>query len=67
MPNPERDTTRAAGRPRVICHMLTSVDGRIVTEGWPLSPEGRRQYEEVHSMYDAYPRCDRCYATCRRR
>src|SRR3954454_5967679 len=40
-------------RPRVICHMMTSVDGRIVTEGWPQSEEGRRQYEEVHSTYDA--------------
>ena len=33
--------------------MLASVDGRIVTEGWPLSAEGRRQYEEVHAAYDA--------------
>ena len=41
-----------AGRPRVICHMMTSVDGRIVTEGWPLSPEGRRQYEELHATYE---------------
>ena len=40
-----------AARPRVICHMMTSVDGRIVTEGWPLSPEGRAQYEQVHASY----------------
>jgi 2,5-diamino-6-(ribosylamino)-4(3H)-pyrimidinone 5'-phosphate reductase len=40
-------------RPRVICHMMTSVDGRIVTDGWPQSDEGRRQYEEVHRTYDA--------------
>jgi riboflavin biosynthesis pyrimidine reductase len=33
--------------------MLASVDGRIVTEGWPLSTEGRRQYEQVHAAYDA--------------
>jgi 2,5-diamino-6-(ribosylamino)-4(3H)-pyrimidinone 5'-phosphate reductase len=52
MPNTEGDTRRTAGRPRVICHMLTSVDGRIVVEGWPLSGEGSRQYEEVHSMYE---------------
>ena len=39
-------------RPRVICHMMTSIDGRIVTEGWPQSQEGRRQYEIVHSEYD---------------
>ena len=43
----------AATRPRVICHMMASLDGRIVTHGWPLSPEGRRQYEEVHETYDA--------------
>jgi riboflavin biosynthesis pyrimidine reductase len=40
------------GRPRVICHMMASVDGRIVTDGWPLSPDGRRQYEEVHGTYE---------------
>ena len=38
-------------RPRVICHMMTSLDGRILTDGWPLSPEGRRQYEMVHAGY----------------
>ena len=40
-------------RPRVICHMMTSVDGRIVAGGWPLSPEARRQYELVHASYEA--------------
>jgi 2,5-diamino-6-(ribosylamino)-4(3H)-pyrimidinone 5'-phosphate reductase len=39
-------------RPRVICHMLTSIDGRIVTEGWPLSAEQRKHYEQVHASYD---------------
>lgn len=39
-------------RPRVICHMLTSIDGRIVTEGWPLTAEQRRHYEQVHASYD---------------
>ena len=39
-------------RPRVICHMLSSLDGRIVTEGWPLSGEGRKQYELVHATYE---------------
>ena len=43
MPNTEGDTTRTAGRARVICHMLTSVDGRIVVEGWLLVGEGSRQ------------------------
>ena len=40
-------------RPRVICHMMASIDGRIVTDGWPLSDEGRRQYELLHESYDA--------------
>lgn len=40
-------------RPRVICHMMTSIDGRILTEGWPLSAEGRKQYEQVHATYGA--------------
>ena len=39
-------------RPRVICHMLSSLDGRIVTEGWPLTAEGRKQYELVHATYE---------------
>lgn len=47
---PARDS--AARRPRVICHMMASLDGRILTEGWPLSAEGRRQYELVHASYD---------------
>jgi len=33
--------------------MLASVDGRILTDSWPLSPEGRKQYELVHESYDA--------------
>ena len=41
----------ARRRPRVICHMMSSLDGRIVTDGWPISPEGRRQYELVHADY----------------
>lgn len=43
--------TPASRRPRVVCHMIASVDGRIVTGGWPLSPEGRREYERVHESY----------------
>ena len=36
----------------MVCHMMTSVDGRIVTDGWPLSKEGSRQYEEIHATYN---------------
>jgi riboflavin biosynthesis pyrimidine reductase len=31
--------------------MIASVDGRIVTDGWPLSSEGRRNYEQLHEAY----------------
>ena len=39
-------------RPHVICHMMTSIDGRIVTDGWPMSAEGRKQYEILHATYE---------------
>ena len=39
-------------RPRVICHMMASIDGRIVTEGWPVSGEEMKQYEAVHESYN---------------
>jgi 2,5-diamino-6-(ribosylamino)-4(3H)-pyrimidinone 5'-phosphate reductase len=32
--------------------MVASIDGRIVTGGWPLSSEARRHYEQVHASYD---------------
>ena len=32
--------------------MIASIDGRILTDGWPLSLEGRRQYELVHASYE---------------
>ena len=38
--------------PRVICHMMASVDGRIVTGGWPLSKDESGQYERVHATYE---------------
>ena len=40
-------------RPRVICHMMASVDGRIVVDGWPLSEDERAEYERVHDAHDA--------------
>jgi len=46
-------TAPTSRRPRVICHMMASVDGRIVVDGWPISAEARRQYEIVHAGYDA--------------
>ena len=44
--------TSISRRPRVICHMMTSVDGRIVVRGWPLSAEARQQYDLVHASYE---------------
>jgi 2,5-diamino-6-(ribosylamino)-4(3H)-pyrimidinone 5'-phosphate reductase len=43
------------GRPRVICHMASSIDGRIVVDGWPASAAAavRAEYEKVHASYDA--------------
>ena len=29
-------------RPRVICHMMTSIDGRIVADNWPDLGENRK-------------------------
>lgn len=40
-------------RPRVICHMMASVDGRIVVDGWPLAEDERAEYERVHDSYGA--------------
>jgi 2,5-diamino-6-(ribosylamino)-4(3H)-pyrimidinone 5'-phosphate reductase len=44
--------TSTPRRPRVICHMMTSIDGRIVVDGWPLSAEARQQYDLVHASYE---------------
>jgi riboflavin biosynthesis pyrimidine reductase len=33
--------------------MIASVDGRIVTSGWNLSPEGRQEYERTAATYGA--------------
>ncbi len=38
-------------RPRVICHMLTSIDGRVDVGPWPNSEPGRREYERVRAEY----------------
>ena len=39
----------------MICHMATSVDGRIVVDGWPDSAAAavRRHYEQIHTSYQA--------------
>lgn len=40
-------------RPHVICHMMGTVDGRILTERWSLSPAAEKQYEAVHALHQA--------------
>jgi 2,5-diamino-6-(ribosylamino)-4(3H)-pyrimidinone 5'-phosphate reductase len=47
--------TAPSRRPRVVCHMAVSVDGRIVVDGWPAAVAAavRRQYEAVHASYEA--------------
>ena len=40
-------------RPRIICHMAASVDGRIVVDKWPDPAAVRREYEQIHSGYNA--------------
>jgi 2,5-diamino-6-(ribosylamino)-4(3H)-pyrimidinone 5'-phosphate reductase len=48
-------TNAKAKRPRVICHMAASIDGRIVVDGWPEAAARavRKQYEQVHASYEA--------------
>src|SRR5436190_13429330 len=40
-------------RPRVICLMAASVDGRIVSNKWPDAPAVRREYEQIHASFTA--------------
>jgi len=44
--------TRDAKRPYVICHMLPSIDGRIVTRNWDLG-SGTREYERTAATFKA--------------
>src|SRR2546423_8549728 len=48
----ESDRSRPM-RPRVICHMAMSIDGRIVVDGWPDTAAVRREYETIHDSYGA--------------
>jgi 2,5-diamino-6-(ribosylamino)-4(3H)-pyrimidinone 5'-phosphate reductase len=42
-----------AKRPTVICHMLPSIDGRIVTAGWRLGSAFHAEYERTAASFDA--------------
>jgi 2,5-diamino-6-(ribosylamino)-4(3H)-pyrimidinone 5'-phosphate reductase len=48
-----RQSKQPATRPRVICHMAASLDGRIVVDAWPDTAAVRREYERVHESYNA--------------
>ena len=41
-------------RPQVILHMMSSIDGRITTAGWPNSADAEETYEKLHGDL----RCD---------
>lgn len=43
---------RTTERPYVICHMLPSIDGRIVIRDWNL-PNATREYERTAATFDA--------------
>ncbi|HEX6088346.1 MAG TPA: RibD family protein [Thermoanaerobaculia bacterium] len=43
---------RAMPRPYVICHMLPSLDGRIVLRDWNV-PDATREYEKTAATFDA--------------
>jgi len=43
---------RDTKRPYVICHMLPSIDGRIVTRGWDVK-NASREYERTAATFDA--------------
>ena len=42
-----------ARRPCVVCHMVPSVDGRIVTEGWKLPPGALAEYDRTAATFKA--------------
>ncbi len=42
-----------ARRPYVICHMMASIDGRIVADGWPELGGGWDEYERTGSTFEA--------------
>src|SRR5437870_4407889 len=43
---------RSSNRPYVICHMLPSLDGRIVLRDWKL-PNATREYEKTAATFEA--------------
>jgi 2,5-diamino-6-(ribosylamino)-4(3H)-pyrimidinone 5'-phosphate reductase len=44
---------KRAKRPYVVCHMVPSVDGRIVTKNWKLPSKALAEYERTARTFDA--------------
>src|SRR4051812_7824731 len=38
-------------KPYVICHMMPSLDGRLRTERWDVSPAGHAEYDRTANTY----------------
>jgi len=55
MSSPMVTTSPRSRRPRVVCHMAASLDGRIVVDGWPESVAAavRAEHELAHDSYEA--------------
>ncbi|MGI4874069.1 MAG: RibD family protein [Janthinobacterium lividum] len=43
----------SSARPRVICHMISSLDGRIIVQRWGSDLLGRAEYETTAATFDA--------------
>ncbi|GAC1429612.1 MAG: RibD family protein [Thermoanaerobaculia bacterium] len=44
---------KVAGRPRIVCHMAPSIDGRIVTTVWDVKRSLSAEYERTAATFDA--------------
>ena len=40
-------------KPRVICHMISSLDGRIIVQRWGQDLPGRDEYEATAATFDS--------------
>lgn len=50
---PDSQVGGSSRRPYVICHMVPSVDGKIVTKAWPLPRGLLSEYERTAATFDA--------------
>ena len=40
-------------KPRIICHMMTSLDGRIIVQRWGQDVPGRQEYETTAATFES--------------